>query len=455
MCINRAAQTRLRWENALFVLLLLTAAALLAWLSTRYTSEADWTASGRNSLSHASQSLLETLEHPVQLTAFARPDEVLHGQIRNLIEHYQRIKSDVELEIVNPDTAPQRVRALGIDADGTLLVTYQERSEKVLELREEALTNALQRLARGGDRWIVFLEGHGERSPGGEANHDLRLFTRELERKGMQVQTINLAGGTTLPDNTSVVVIAGPQTQLLAGEVTLISEYLAEGGNLLWLHDPEPLRGLSPIAAKLGVTVLPGIVVDATTQLFGIAQPDFALVPDYPDHALTRGLRSLTLFPRAAALDVTAREEWRSHAFLRTAPSTWTETGPMSGEIRMDEGGDERAGPLTLGWLLTRKPAPAASDNPHREQRVVVLGDGDFLANAYLGNAGNLDLGLAIFNWLNHDDRFIAIPAKSAPDRTLELGRAASLIIGVGFLLVLPVLFIGSGIVIWLRRRRL
>ncbi len=455
MRINRAAHTRLRLENALFVLLLLAAVALLAWLSTRYTSEADWTAAGRNSLSEASRSLLETLEHPVQLTAFARPDAVLQDRIRNLVERYQRVKTDVGLEMVNPDTAPQQVRELGIEADGTLLVSYQGRSEQVLDLSEEALTNALQRLARGSDRWIVFLDGHGERSPTGEANHDLRLFAHELERKGMRVQTLNLASGAAIPDNTSVVVIAGPQTQLLPGEVTLISEYIASGGNLLWLHDPEPLRGLNPIAEYLGVKVLPGIVVDATTQLFGIQQPDFALVPDYPDHALTRGLRSLTLFPRAAALEVAAPDGWRSQALLRTAPSTWTETGPMSGEIRMDEGGDERAGPLSLGWILTRALEPSASTDRPGEQRVAVLGDGDFLANAYLGNGGNLDLGLALFNWLNHDDRFIAIPAKSAPDRTLELSRPVSLIVGVGFLVLLPVLLIGSGVVIWLRRRRL
>lgn len=455
MRINRGTRTRLRLESALFVTLLLTAVGLLAWLSTRYGAEADWTAAGRNTLSAASRTLLATLDRPVQLTAFARPDEVLRSRIRNLVERYQRAKPDLHLELVNPDTAPQRVRELNITADGTLLVSYAGRSEKVLDLDEEALTNALQRLARGGERWIVFLEGHGERSPRRDANHDLRLFARELERKGLQIQTLNLAGGTTIPANTSVLVIAGPQTELLPGEVAQVRDYVDRGGNLLWLLDPEPLHGLEPLAEALGLRPLPGLVVDATTRLFGIQQPDFALVPDYPDHELTRNLRSLTVFPQARALEMDAPEGWHPRAILQTAPSTWTETGPLSGEIRMDEGSAERAGPLNLGWALTRRLDAATSPDEGREQRIAVVGDGDFLANTYLGNGGNLDLGLALVNWLNHDDRFIAIPAKTSPDRNLDLSRSASLLIGAGFLVVLPLLLIGGGVVVWLRRRRL
>ena len=43
-----------RFNHYLFIALFLTAVALIAWLSTRYTLESDWTHSGRNSLSEAS-----------------------------------------------------------------------------------------------------------------------------------------------------------------------------------------------------------------------------------------------------------------------------------------------------------------------------------------------------------------------------------------------------------------
>ena len=87
-------------------------------------------------------------------------------------------------------------------------------------------------------------------------------------------------------------------------------------------------------------------------------------------------------------------------------------------------------------------------------QRVIVTGDGDFLSNTYLGNAGNLDLGLNMVHWLSHDDAFIDIHVKAAPDTTLELGRVAQGVIGLGALIGLPILLMTSGLVIWLRRRR-
>jgi ABC-type uncharacterized transport system involved in gliding motility auxiliary subunit len=85
---------------------------------------------------------------------------------------------------------------------------------------------------------------------------------------------------------------------------------------------------------------------------------------------------------------------------------------------------------------------------------VAVIGDGDFLSNTYLGNSGNLDLGLRLFTWLTGDDELIAITARTAPDATLELSRAATLAIGFGFLFVLPVLLLAAGGRIWYRRRR-
>ncbi|HSH29106.1 MAG TPA: hypothetical protein VK971_04285, partial [Thiohalobacter sp.] len=84
----------------------------------------------------------------------------------------------------------------------------------------------------------------------------------------------------------------------------------------------------------------------------------------------------------------------------------------------------------------------------------VVIGDGDFLSNRFLGNVANLDLGLNLIDWLSHDDGFIAIRPRAAPDQRLELSRAAQAVIGFGFLFVLPALLVLAGLIVWLRRRK-
>jgi ABC-type uncharacterized transport system involved in gliding motility auxiliary subunit len=85
---------------------------------------------------------------------------------------------------------------------------------------------------------------------------------------------------------------------------------------------------------------------------------------------------------------------------------------------------------------------------------VAIVGDGDFLSNAFLGNGGNLDLGLNLINWLSSDDELIAIPARTAPDTQLILSDTAVLVIGVGFLALLPLGLALTGVLVWYRRRR-
>ncbi|WP_242445792.1 hypothetical protein [Chromatium okenii] len=42
---------------------------------------------------------------------------------------------------------------------------------------------------------------------------------------------------------------------------------------MLWLLDPGTLNGLEPLLAQLGLTVLPGVVVDAAAASVGADNP--------------------------------------------------------------------------------------------------------------------------------------------------------------------------------------
>lgn len=456
MKVTRTSRRQLQFQNLVFVIGLLVLTGLLAWLSTRYSTEADWTLGGRNTLSLDSRHLLDEMPGTIHITAFATENDVVRGHIRDLVERYQRHKPDVDLQFINPDAEPERTRDLGISMDGELLLAYQGRSDKIQSLSEQSLTNALLRIARQKQRKVAFLSGHGESDPQGKANHDYGQFSELLGRKGIELTRLNLAETPAIPDDINMLVIAAPRVSLLPGEVHILNNYLKQGGNLLWLAEPGSPPGLEPLAEALGVEFLPGVVVDATTQLFGIENPAFAIIPGYPMHPITREMTSLTLFPQAAALEVESPDPWQAQPLLTTLERSWTEIGPISGTIKFDDDSDERMGPLDIAYAFTRSRAAkagAGTDDDKGEQRVVVIGDSDFLSNAYLGNAGNVDLGLNLFNWLNHDDEFIAITARTAGDVNLELGRVTQTIIAFGFLFGLPLLLLGSGIAVWWRRR--
>ncbi|MEE9423191.1 MAG: GldG family protein [Gammaproteobacteria bacterium] len=455
MKITRKSRRQLHIQNLIFLVGLLAVMGIIAWLSTQYSYQTDWSASQSNSLSNDSITLLQKIPEAVHITAFSREDPILRKRIRDLIGRYQRIKNDIHFKFVNPDAEPDRVRELGITRDGEILIAYQGRSEKVSQLTEQNVTNALLRIARQKEGKIFFISGHGERDPHGEANHALGNFGKIIEQKGIELDTLNLAETPSIPESTRLLVIASPQVSLLPGEVKLIVDYVKQGGNLLWLAEPKDNSGLAPLAELLGVEFLPGVIVDASTQLFGINNPAFALVPAYRPHPVTQNMDSLTLFPQAVALQIETENGWDSTAVLTTVERSWTELGKLDGTISLDPDSDERGGPLDIGFALTRSPEESDDDASENEtgQRVVIIGDGDFLANSYLGNGGNLDLGLNLIDWLNHDDQFISITVRSAGDTTLELSKTAQILIGFGFLFVLPAVLLFSGLFIWWRRR--
>lgn len=454
MEINRKTRLQFRIQNLVFLVLFLTVIGLLAWLSQRYSYESDWTATGRHTLSNTSVALLSRIEGPVEITAFA--SKRVQPVIKEFIKRYQIHKPDIELNFVDPNLDPDKTRAMGITVEGELVITYQERSEHVTSPAEEAITNSLQRLLRSQEKKLVFLTGHGERQANGQANHDFNLFTTYLSSKGINIVNHNLTEQPVLPEDTAILIIAGPQIEYFDGEVELIRNYLKQGGNLLWLHDPGPFFNLEKLAQDLHIRFIDGVIVDPTTQLLGISDPSFALVTRYNAHPITRGFALMTLFPRARAIRFVGQEEWTATPFLQTIDRSWAEGGDLQGVIEY-QADQDIPGPLVIGMALAREfPGKSLSNQKSDglQQRVVILGDGDFLSNAYLGNQGNQDLGYNIINWLSLDDNFIAIPSKKAADTELVMSEFAWSLLGLFFLLGLPLLLLGSGVFIWLKRRK-
>jgi ABC-type uncharacterized transport system involved in gliding motility auxiliary subunit len=447
MKISPHKHQQIRLKNWGITLALLCLIGALAWLSSRYSAELDITRNNSNSLSQASQKLLESLPGEIRLIAYIKKDQGLRSQIAQLVDRYKRHKADLTLNFIDPDSQPEKVRELNIDATGAVIVEYQGRSEKLNFIDESSLTNALLQLANAEERWVTFLTGHGERAPDGIANFDLGQFGKELERRKIRAQTLNLATMPDIPGNSALLVLSAPAVPLLAGEINLIKRYIQQGGNLLLLTDPGN-HHLDALLQTLGLRQLPGTLVDSSSKLYGINDPSFVLTSSYSSHPISQGFQTMTLYPVTAALAIGEETDFKPEELLKSAAQSWTETGPTAGKILFDADGDEKQGPLAFAYALTR------DLDKKKQQRIVVAGDGDFLSNAYLGNVGNLDIGLRMINWLIHDDRFINIPAKTATDKSLQLSQTGVAVIGFGFLVIIPLLLIATGFYIWRKRKQ-
>jgi hypothetical protein len=224
-----------RMDGWLLALALLLGAGALGYLTTRHNQVTDWTASSRASVSVATRAVLAKLDGPVDIVSYASPQGNLRQTIAAVIARYTAIKGDLHLSFVDPTQDPAAMRALGVTVDGALIVHYQGREQHLDELSERALGNALERLARGGERIIAFVTGDGERQADGKANADLGMFISQLESRGVRAVPLNFSQVSVVPQHTDLVVLASPSLPLAAGAVQALVDYLAVGGNLLWL----------------------------------------------------------------------------------------------------------------------------------------------------------------------------------------------------------------------------
>lgn len=454
MKLNRHYKRLFTAQNWLFWLLLLTAVIVLAQLAEHTNTRFDLTANQRHSLSPTSLSLLQGLDQTIDIEVFISRHHEFRDLASNILKRYEGASSLVNVRFTDPELAPQRVRELNIRQQGEIVVSAGSRRQHVLDFSEQSITNALISVARQHQPLIVFIEGHGERSPFSDANFGLSLWSGYLQATGVKIESLNLAASPSIPDATSVVVIASPQRPWLEGEIKLIQRYIDTGGNLLWLAEPEHHLLLSPVAEQLGLYFNNGRVLDINAQLLGIQDPGFVVIANYANHPVATATPSVTLFPDAVAIErnTAIASDWHYTSLLHTGDQSWIQMNMDSADGFLPEFNPttDMSGPFSIGYLLERWP-----DSDDTPQRIAVVGDGDFASNTFLGNAANLDFANALINWLTEDDALIEIPFRTTPDNQLKLSDSQSMLLGISFLFVLPLLLIAIGIVVaWRRRRR-
>lgn len=467
----------LRIQNVIFYVLFLVIIGLLAWVGKTYHKGFDATKSQRNSLSQTTQQLLKKIDKPIYLTAYVPDDAVVHANLKQLVDKYKKHNDNIKLEIINPDLDPARAKQDGIDYSGQLLVKLGEKSEKVNSVDEQTMLDVLQRLSRTEARLVVFIEGHGERSPLISTSNGMSDLAKVLEQKGFLLQPHNILRTQSLPENVSFVVLAAPQKDFLEGEVAIISDYLKKGGNFLWLHEPGGLLGLDNIEQQLGLEINEGTLLDANQalqEMLGIQHPAAIAIIDYGKSDLTNKLSAHTLFPFATPIerDESLKEKdskserkiagWQYQSLLTTLPTSWMESGDIQGNVKFDDDAD-KPGPLDIALAMTRDvdssdSAPETSSEENKtkkpvEQRVLVVGDSDFMLNSYIGQGSNLELASNIFNWLSVDDDLLSIKAKVAPGTKLNLSTAGRIGLA-GLWLGLPLLLLLVGTLRWHKRRK-
>ncbi len=463
MKMNRSLKLQMLVQSWFFVILFVALVVILGYLSHQYRYAKDVTQANRNILTQGSIDVLNQMKDPVNITVFATKDDPSRGDtfrkgMLDFVARYQRQKKDINIKFINPTEEPKLAQEANIKQDGEVVVEYNKRTEHIFPpIVEQDMTNLLVRLSRTNEKPIMFLDGHGERHMQGIKNHDLGEFGKQLEEKGFKFANPDLTIAQAVPTNGAMLVVASPQVDVSEIEAKKILEFIESGGNLLWLLDDNNFHGLDNVAEYLGVTVSSGIAVDMSAAQYG-ADAKVAFASAYGDHPITRSFQLRTLFPEAREVDAKASYDlgWKVGRLVDVAPNGWLESekiapGVKNQKVTFDEGVDKR-GPINIGVALERVYGK-------KGQRIVVMGNANFLSNTFVTNGGNLDFGINVVNWLAGDDQLITIQPIPLKDATVtiqntDMGRAVAWIVFHGFQYFIPLGFLVAGLWLWWRRRK-
>jgi len=345
---------------AMFVII-----GLINFLGVRYGVQIDLTENQLFTLSPQSQQVVRNLDQSVKVWVFESP---ANPADQELLENYRRYGSNLEFEFVDPQLQPELAQKFNVNYIGEVYLEYGNQRELVQtisqgeRLSEVQLTNAIERIT--GDRTdkVYFLQGHGERPLEASDEGGLSQAVSALETKNFTVEPLNLAEQPAVPDDASLIVIAGPKRALFEPEVQALEDYLAQGGSLLVMIDPDTNPGLEPLLSDWGVTLTNQIVIDASGQgrLVGLG-PATPLVTQYGDHPITQDFGTgFSIYPLAQPVDMEPVEGIQETPLVLTNPQSWAENTPEQQPLEFNEQEGDRPGPLVLGVALSRQDSSAS-----------------------------------------------------------------------------------------------
>ncbi|AFZ44530.1 ABC-type uncharacterized transport system [Halothece sp. PCC 7418] len=351
---RRSTQANLNALTATIALVFIL--GCLNFLAIRYEKTIDLTENNIYTLAPQSKQLVSELKEELTVWVFNNPPS---QETKQLLENYQKQSNKFKVNFVNPQQNIGKAEEFGVESYGEIYIEYGDNTQFVQQvsevepISEVKLTSAIQNIQRDRVSFVYILQGHGE-PPLDPVQGGLSQAVASLKQQGYQVQPFNFAEETNLPNlANSVLMIASPERELFPGEVDAIANYLAEGGSLLLLLDPDSNSGLDPILEMWGVQLDDRVIVDASGQgqVLGFNAAT-AFVTRYGDHPITNPFgNGISVYPLARPVDALEKEGITATALAYTNEASWAESDTTQEQLEYNPERD-RAGPLVISFAL-------------------------------------------------------------------------------------------------------
>jgi hypothetical protein len=263
------------------------------------------------------------------------------------------------------------------------------------------------------------------------------------------VDSLTIAKG--IPEDASVIVMANPSIDLLGEETAILSEWLkSSGGDMIVFADANPqaadMPNLQSILEAYNLKLNNDLVMEGNQQNY-LDKANF-VIPRVAANEITTELDAnsvMLLLPNARTVEVLSNtKEWlTSFPIFQTSEEA----------ARLDASSGYQT-PVPGTFLMG---AATVSKGGSKESRMVVLGNAAFVSNSgmNLTNDNGKRYILTMINWMQDKTDQIIIPAKDNATPVLTMTAQSTFIVFLLLTAILPLIIIGTGVFVWMRRRHL
>lgn len=334
---------------------------------------------------------------------------------------------------------------------------------------ENEITITLKRMVMDLPK-IGFVKGYGLRShldgrPQGYSTFaGEKHYRNSLLNQGFDVMEVDLAAG--VPADVDILTIADVREPFSPEEEKGLEEYINRGGNLYILGEPRRRDVMNPLLSRLfGVQLGEGTLVQYRDTwlhpeaLYNIFTPEakeasyffgmvwFVVTPGAApvEQVADRGFKVMPMLVCDTLVkDVRVKQDrsyrvWNEMESLDYSDKP-LEYNPAAGEV------DKL---FNTGVMMTRMVGS-------KEQRVILLGDADCISNGELlqkRSPSNPVLITGGYHYLSYGEMPADMRRAETTDKKVFMNRAGYKFLYGGLMIFLPLLCVGTGVVLWIRRR--
>jgi|TARA_B110000263_G_C15284320_1_gene499949 ABC-type uncharacterized transport system involved in gliding motility auxiliary subunit len=426
------------------------------------------------SLSQQTDQVLSKLDTEVMANAFfisTGTDNSAKQQAEDLLNEFSRKTSNFEYRFLDPELNRAQAIKYNVTAYPTIVFedTKTGRIQGVSNFTEQDFVTGILVSTDTQQKIIRILTGHGEseinRTPTIESLEDtgFDLAISGLQRDNYQVRALNLKQSIDVPEDTAVLIIAGPTDTLDTDEYISIKNYAEAGGHILALFDPGTPESFNDILAPYGISMGNELVSDAVSNVAGemltpmLQSANGQYSKNNQTNISIADKISVTFYPESTSINMTIpQDDIPPHVKFTplglTTPASWLETDINN----LGYAKSKPAGPFVMFGILEANgsidESPiAVSQNP--TTKMIIFGDSDFATNKYFHSSDNSDLFLNSVNWLADDYELVSIRPKLTPYRELVVNSRERNFIKWSSWIIPPTTMLLFAFIVWWRRR--